>query len=126
MPSSPANSSGTSEAMKTVHVCTTHALSRRHFLQGAGVLLGLPLLEAMAPAFARADATSAAPRRFFGICNNLGLLPDRFFPSADQAGRDYPLSPYLEVLRDFRSDFTVCSGVWHPDVDGGHPADICF
>jgi len=20
----------------------------------------------------------------------------------------------------------VCSGVWHPNVDGGHPADICF
>ena len=41
--------------MKTVHVNTTHTLSRRHFLRGAGVLLGLPLLDAMLPAFARAD-----------------------------------------------------------------------
>src|SRR5213078_306005 len=23
-------------------------------------------------------------------------------------------------------DFTVFSGVWHPDVEGGHPADNCF
>src|SRR4051812_20445709 len=112
--------------MKRVEFCTQSALSRRHFLRGAGVLLGLPLLDAMVPAIARADTKSLVPRRFFGICNNLGLLPDKFFPGAQQAGRDYPLSPYLEVLRDFRSDFTVFSGVMHPDVDGGHPADICF
>jgi hypothetical protein len=112
--------------MKTFHVCTPQPLSRRHFLRGAGVLLGLPLLDAMTPAFARADAHSLPPRRFLGICNNLGVLPDKFFPAADQTGRDYTLSPYLEHLRDFRSDFTVASGLWHPDVDGGHPADICF
>ena len=115
-----------SETMKTVHVSTPRTLSRRHFLRGAGVLLGLPLLDAMLPAFAQADTKSLVPRRFFGICNNLGVLPEKFFPAADQTGRDYTLSPYLEQLRDFRSDFTVCSGVWHPDVDGGHPADICF
>ncbi len=112
--------------MKTVHICTSHTLSRRHFLRGAGVLLGLPLLDAMLPAFAQADPKSLIPRRFLGICNNLGVLPDKFFPAADQTGRDYALSPYLEHLRDFRADFTVCSGLWHPDVDGGHPADICF
>ncbi|MCC2667622.1 MAG: hypothetical protein K0Q72_93 [Armatimonadetes bacterium] len=112
--------------MKKVAFSTAGALSRRHFLQGAGVLLGLPLLDAMQPAFARTDAAAVPPRRFFGVCNNLGLLPDKFFPAADQVGRDYTLSPYLEHLREFRSDFTVCSGVWHPNVDGGHPADICF
>ena len=112
--------------MKTIHLCTPRPLSRRHFLRGAGVLLGLPLLDAMIPAFAQADPASLTPRRFLGICNNLGVLPDKFFPAAGQTGRDYTLSPYLEHLRDFRSDFTVCSGVWHPNVDGGHPADICF
>jgi hypothetical protein len=116
--------------MKTVHISSGSVLSRRHFLRGAGVMLGLPLLDAMMPVFARADsrqaAESLAPRRFFGICNNLGVLPDKFFPAAGQTGSDYTLSPYLEELRPFRSDFTVCSGVMHPDVDGGHPADICF
>lgn len=87
--------------MKTVHVNTARTLSRRHFLRGAGVLLGLPLLDAMAPAFARADTKSLVPRRFLGICNNLGVLPDKFFPTADQTGRDYTLSPYLETLRAF-------------------------
>lgn len=112
--------------MKAVHFQASSALSRRHFLRGAGVLLGLPLLDAMLPTGARADTQSLAPRRFMGICNNLGLLPDKFFPSAEQTGREYALSPYLELLREFRSDFTVCSGVSHPDVDAGHPADICF
>jgi hypothetical protein len=114
---------------KTVHIYIPHTLSRRHLLRGAGVLLGLPLLEAMAPSIARASSghsQTGVPRRFFGICNNLGVLPENFFPAADQTGRDYTLSPYLQEIRDFRSDFTVCSGVWHPDVDGGHPADICF
>ena len=85
----------------------------------------LPLLEAMMPSLARASDTPT-PRRFFGICNNLGLLPDMFFPAAESAGSDYQLSPYLEHLADHRQDFTVFSGVWHPDVDGGHPADNCF
>src|SRR5258708_5716245 len=112
--------------METVNISAQRTLSRRHFLRGAGVALGLPLLDAMLPAFAHASPESAVPRRFFGLCNNLGVLPDKFFPTEGQAGQDYTLSPYLEHLTEFRKDFTVCSGVWHPDVDAGHPADICF
>lgn len=125
--------------MKTNHnqtgtgpfISTRSALSRRKFLRGAGIALSLPLLEGMTPVFAAvakrmaADATPGGkPRRFFGICNNLGLLPEHFFPK--ESGRNYALSPYLELLQEHRNDFTVCSGVWHPDVDGGHPADNCF
>src|SRR5688572_23657347 len=113
------------------YVSKNQTISRRKFLRGAGIALSLPLLEGMTPVFAAvakrvaADATPGGkPRRFFGICNNLGLLPENFFPK--DAGRDYTLSPYLELLENHRNDFTVCSGVWHPDVDGGHPADNCF
>jgi hypothetical protein len=100
------------------------SISRRSFLRGAGVVLALPMLDAMLPSFARASATPQVPRRMLGICNNLGVLPDQFFPT--QAGKDYALSPYLKNLEDHRDAFTVFSGVWHPDVDGGHPADNCF
>src|SRR5215510_854170 len=117
--------------MNAPYVSTRPALSRRKFLRGAGILLSLPMLDAMTPAFAAvakrvaADATPGGkPRRFFGICNNLGLLPEHFFPK--ESGRGYTLSPYLELLSEHRDDFTVFSGVWHPDVDGGHPADNCF
>jgi len=103
-------------------------ISRRRFLRGAGVAMSLPLLEAMNPAMVRAATSSIAPdakpRRMFGICNNLGLRPDLFFPTS--AGRDYAASPYLKLLEPHRNDFTVISGVSHPNVDGGHPADISF
>src|SRR5690349_10207457 len=101
-------------------------LSRRRFLQGTGVLMSLPLLDAMLTRSARAASSTAAatPRRMFAICNNLGLRPDLFFPTS--TGRDYEASPYLKLLDAHRNDFTVISGVSHPNVDGGHPADIAF
>jgi hypothetical protein len=116
---------------RSPYPATRAPLSRREFLRGAGVLLSLPLLEAMLPGLARAasaqDNGAGAPnkpRRMLAICNNLGLLPDQFFPA--NRGPGYSLSPYLATLADHREDFTVFSGVSHPDVDGGHPADICF
>ena len=112
--------------MKTLNISTQNALSRRSFLRGTGIALGLPMLDAMLPAFARTPESKAVPRRFFAICNNLGVLPGKFFPAPDQKGRGYQLSPYLELLTGHRNDFTVFSGVWHPDVDGGHPADNCW
>ncbi len=112
------------------YVSTRQALSRRRFLRGTGIALSLPFLESMLAPFARAaDASSplapgAKPRRMLGICNNLGLLDDQFFPTG--AGRDYAASPYLKHLQAHRNQFSVFSGVSHPNVDGGHPADICF
>jgi hypothetical protein len=100
------------------------AVSRRRFLQAAGVTLSLPWLEAMLSPLARSADATATPRRMLAICNNLGVLGEPFFPK--DAGRDYTPSPYLSLLQDFRHDFTVFSGVSHPNVDGGHPSDISF
>ena len=58
------------------------------------------------------------------IANNLGLLARKFFPA--DAGQNYTLSPYLSTLADFRKDFTVFSGLSHPDVSGAHSTDNCF
>src|SRR5689334_258207 len=103
---------------------SSRALTRRHFLRGAGVALSLPLLDAATPALARAAPRRSVPRRLLAICNNLGVLPEHFFPA--QAGFDYAPSHYLSFLQEFRKDFTVFSGVSHPNVDGGHPSDISF
>ena len=70
--------------------------SRRQFLRGVGVFLSLPVLESIRPAFAKAEDL-AKPRRMLAICNNLGLLPDYFFPK--EVGRGYELSPYLKNSR---------------------------
>ncbi len=85
--------------------------------------MALPILESMSSPSARASH-AAVPRRMFCICNNLGVLPRPFFPN--EAGRDYTPSPYLKLLQEHRADFTVLSGVSHPNVDGGHPSDISF
>ena len=105
-------------------------MSRRHFLRGTGIALSLPFLDTMLPTFARGAQSSSAlspdakPRRMFAINNNLGLLPRNFFPEGQD--KDYKPSPYLELLQEHRQDFTVFSGVSYPNVDGGHPADVCF
>ena len=112
-------------------VSTRRPLSRRLFLKGTGVALSLPFLDSMLPTFARAAQSAsspllpgAKPRRMFAICQNLGVLPDLFFPTG--TGRDYVASPYLELLKEHRNDFTVMSGVSHPGVDGSHTSDMCF
>jgi hypothetical protein len=116
--------------MHTPFITTRRAMSRRHFLRGTGIALSLPFLDAMLPPFARAATASsplvpgAKPRRMFGICNNLGLRPDLFFPTG--SGANYTPSAYLSLLQEHRQDFTVFSGVSHPNVDGGHPSDISF
>lgn len=96
-------------------------LPRRSFLRGAGVTLGLPLLECMTPAF---GSTAPAPRRMIVVANNLGVLPKFFFPR--DGGRGYELSPYLSILADIREEFTVFTGLSHPGVSGGHSTDNCF
>jgi hypothetical protein len=96
--------------------------SRRRFLRAAGVSLALPMLDSLLPR-ARA-AQTATPRRMVCICTPLGLHPQHFFP--EQAGRDYQLTPYLEVLKDFREDFTVISGLSHPDVGSSHDSIFSF
>ncbi len=95
-------------------------LSRRRFLQAAGVSLALPWLEARG--FAAAGASP--PHRLVCICTPLGLYEPALFP--EKAGRDYAATPYLEVLKDFRDDFTLVSGLSHPGVEQGHDSNDTF
>ena len=102
---------------------TSHQINRRRFLRGAGVSLALPFLDAWGAVSAKTP-DAERPQRMLLISNNLGVLPEPFFPRGK--GRDYELSPYLSELADFRDDFTVFSGLSHPDVDGGHSTENCF
>lgn len=94
-------------------------LDRRNFLRAAGVSLALPLLEAQSR-----GASNQPPRRMVCICTPLGLHAQHFFP--EKAGRDYEPTPYLEVLKDFRDDFTVVSGLSHPEVGSSHDSIFSF
>lgn len=89
-------------------------------LRGAGITLGLPLLDAMTPAFAAARETRQA-KRFVGMSLALGLHNPNLVPEG--AGTDYKPSRYLTSLQDIRNDFTIVSGSSHPGVSGGHSAE---
>jgi hypothetical protein len=96
---------------------------RRRFLRFAGVSLALPWLDAFAAAGAR-GAAAKPRRRMVCICAPLGLHPPYFFPK--KAGKDYTLSPYLEVVKDYRNDFTVMSGLSHPELGASHDSIYSF
>lgn len=106
--------------MKNVHFHFGAHVSRRAVLRGAGMALGLPMLEAMMPAFAAVKESKQA-KRFVGVSMALGLHNPNLVP--EEAGRDYKPSRYLQSLQDLRSDFTVVSGSSHPGVTGGHTAE---
>jgi hypothetical protein len=101
--------------------------SRRAFLRGSGVSLALPFLDAMWPVRSSAAAVaSAAPKRMITVCNSLGLYTPDLFPA--ETGRDYKETPYLSVLKEHRKDFTILSGLSHPDQSGrdGHASEMTW
>ncbi len=104
---------------------TRPALSRRSFLHGSGVSLALPFLEAMLPRHAGA-AGATPPKRMVFACTSLGIYGPSLFPK--ETGRDYTLTPYLETIKEHRNDFTVFSGVCHPDQAGadGHTSQMTW
>ncbi|WP_395750596.1 DUF1552 domain-containing protein [Prosthecobacter sp.] len=115
--------------MNAPHISVKPHLSRRALLRNAGALLGLPWLEAMLPAFAtsaQAAAATTPPRRFLAMCYGLGFHGPNLFPK--NSGKDYALTPYLEALKNHRTDFTVFSGLSHEEQNGanGHTSELTW
>ncbi|MFZ4763722.1 MAG: DUF1552 domain-containing protein [Roseimicrobium sp.] len=111
-----------------MNIATKSHLNRRAFLRGTGTVLSLPFLEAMVPAFAtRAQAAVAVPPpRFLAMCATLGFHTPFLFPK--ETGANYTLTPYLEPLKDLRSDFSVISGLEHVEQNGanGHTSEMTW
>ncbi len=101
---------------------SSRLLHRRHFLRASGVSVALPFLAGLARP-ARGEEKQVK-RRFVAINLGLGFLAANFTP--EKAGTDYEPTKYLQVIHDFRSQFTVISGTSHPNVDGGHHAERSF
>lgn len=93
-------------------------ISRRAAIKASGVAIALPLLESMNCAFGE---VAASPQRMVLICSTLGLHPPSLFPQTP--GSEYESTPYLDVLKDHRKDFTLFSGLSHPDQNGKQPHD---
>ena len=97
-------------------------LPRRHFLKHAGIAVGLPFLDSMLPSIGHGAEPAAPPRRMVCIGVPFGFDPTAFVPVT--TGRDYVLPSHLTHLADYRDDFTVISGLSHPNTGGGgHKAE---
>ncbi|MEX0867257.1 MAG: DUF1552 domain-containing protein [Pirellulales bacterium] len=96
-----------------------YSINRRHFLRTSGAVLALPWLESLAGA-----AEPTPPRRMVSVCTAFGLYGPSLFPST--AGRDYSPSEYLKILAELRGDYTIFSGISHPDIGGDHASEACF
>lgn len=107
--------------MKNVTLTMQRSLSRRALLKGAGITLALPWLDAMSAAFA---PEPKPPMRFIGILNYFSFHAPNLFPK--EAGADYVATPYLQGLQRQRKDFTIISGLNHPEVRDGHSSDKSF
>ena len=94
-------------------------ISRRAALKASGIAIALPLLESMNPAIGQEHV--ASPKRMVLICNALGLHSASLFPKS--SGREYERTEYLDLLKDHRNDFTLFSGLSHPDQNGKEPHD---
>src|SRR5437016_1426973 len=93
-------------------------LSRRALLRGAGVGLGLPWLEAMVPAIAKAaTATPASPVRMAVLYLANGVNTAKWTPEGQ--GRDFKLSPTLAPLQDLKDEILVASNLWNAGADTG-------
>jgi hypothetical protein len=98
------------------------ALSRRLFLGGAGVVLGLPFLESLVPRAARAQAAARATRAIYWWMPN-GFWMDSFRPI--DVGTGYTMPPLFTPAMDaLRADFSIVTGldnsIASPDGLGDH------
>jgi hypothetical protein len=84
-------------------------ISRRSCLRGLGVALALPAFSSLAPRGARAQSSSASPRRFVGFFVPNGIRMDRFRP--ESAGALSSLPSILEPLADVVDRTLVVSGL---------------
>ena len=102
---------------------TRKHLSRRTMLKGAGVALGLPLLDAMIPAATALAATAAAPKPRLGfVYFPHGAVMDRWKPAAVGTSFDFP--QILAPLEPYKAYTTVVTGLRNKGGESSDPHGI--
>jgi len=105
------------------------ALPRRTFLRGVGAAIGLPLLDAMVPAFTATVKTAAKPvrRLAFVYCPNgvsMNFSGINYWKPRT-IGSGLELSPILEPLAPFKKQMVVVSGLAHRAADASEDGANC-
>jgi hypothetical protein len=90
-------------------IVTHKHLPRRTFVKGMGVAIGLPMLDAMTPVFARASRPPTAPIRLAFVYVPNGIVMKDWRPTA--VGKRFEFPRILKPLESFREDIFVLSGL---------------
>ena len=97
-------------------IITNKHLDRRTFVKGMGVAIGLPMLDAMTPAFARASRGATAPARLAFVYVPNGIVMKDWRPKV--VGKGFEFTRILKPLESLREDLFVLSGL---DEQNGNP-----
>ncbi len=93
-------------------------ISRRTMLRGMGVMMGLPLLDAMKPLAAFGAAPEAkAPVRMAVLYMPNGVNPNTWLPTG--VGSNFQLSPALEPLAKLKDEIVVLTELWNKGTNTG-------
>jgi len=90
-------------------IVTKQHLSRRTVLRGLGTAIALPMLDAMAPAFAGTQNATPVRMSFCYVPN--GMMMANWTPKGE--GRDFEFTRILKPLEPYRQDLLVLSGLDH-------------
>jgi hypothetical protein len=101
---------------------TQKHVSRRTLLRGAGVVIGLPLLDAMRPALAAPSTAAQQARRIAVVYVPNGIIMRDW--QVAKVGSDFEFTRILKPLERFREDLVVVSGLSNHSANkakgGGH------
>jgi hypothetical protein len=86
-------------------------LPRRTFLRGLGTAIGLPILDAMTPAFAAPSTVAVPPVRLMIVYAPTGMMPQYWYPNS--TGSDFEFARILKPLEPLRKDILVVSNLAH-------------
>ena len=90
-------------------IITHKHLPRRTFVKGMGVAIGLPILDAMTPAFARTSRAATAPVRLAFVYVPNGIVMKDWRPKV--VGKGFELTRILKPLESLREELFVLSGL---------------
>lgn len=97
------------------------AVPRRHFLQAAGSLITLPVLESFGHRrFAAAAAPVTPPKRLIFLGFGWGVTEEFWYPNISQPGAAYELPGGLKPLERHKADFSIVQGLWNKYSNEGH------
>ncbi|MCA9709537.1 MAG: DUF1552 domain-containing protein, partial [Myxococcales bacterium] len=99
----------------------TFSLSRRAFLGGAGVMVSLPLLEAMLPTRQAEAGGSAGPKYLLAWYVPNGIHMAGWTPP--DTGPGFTLTPILQPLAALQSEILVISGLDNAPSESEGPGD---